>query len=148
MIRVLRCDMMLTGHARIDARSIAMHRAVAAKLRERPEMIAVARENLTRWMSEPGRSQPYFEEWLRILARPLEEVLGLIVEDSERMTALRQCTPFAGVLLPRERWDIYDSFAVGARDSSDGGHSYFPAQNSLAAWKGNGRDLGWADERR
>jgi len=26
--------------------------------------------------------------------------------------------------------------------------NYFPAQNSLGAWKGNGRDLGWGDERR
>jgi hypothetical protein len=30
----------------------------------------------------------------------LEELLALLVEDSERMTALRQATPFAGVLEP------------------------------------------------
>ncbi len=113
---MLRCFMMLAGHARVEARSLAMHRAIAVKLREQPELISIARDNLSRWMSEPGRSRAYFEDWLRILEGPFEEVLELIVEDSERMAALRQCTPFAGVLTPRERWWIYDSFATGTCD--------------------------------
>jgi len=94
-----------------------MYRAVAAKLRCRPELLAVAHDNLSRWTADAGRSQPYFEEWRRILAMPFEEMLALVVEDSERMTALRQCTPFAGALSPRERWDIYDAFAAGAHHS-------------------------------
>jgi hypothetical protein len=109
--------MMPTGHARVEARSIALHKAIAAKLREHPELLAIAHDNLARWMADRGRSQPYFEEWKRILALPPEEMPALIVEDSERMTNLRQCTPFAGVLSPRERWDIYDAFATGACDS-------------------------------
>jgi hypothetical protein len=36
--------------------------------------------------------------------------LGLLVEDSEHMTALRQATPFAGVLEPAKRWAIYEGF--------------------------------------
>jgi hypothetical protein len=94
-----------------------MHRAIVARLREQPELPAVAHDNLSRWTAERGRSQPYLEEWRRILAMPFEEMLALVVEDSERMTALRQCTPFAGVLSPRERWDIYDAFAAGAHHS-------------------------------
>ncbi len=31
-------------------------------------------------------------------------------EDSEPMRALRQATPFAGILTPNERWAIYDDF--------------------------------------
>jgi hypothetical protein len=38
-------------------------------------------------------------------------VLAAIVEESEWMTAMRQCSPFAGVLDPRQRWAIYDEFA-------------------------------------
>jgi len=34
----------------------------------------------------------------------------LLGEESERMTALRQATPFAGVLEPAERWAIYEKF--------------------------------------
>ncbi len=112
---------MLKGHARIDARSLAMHRAIASKLRTQPELLAIARDNLSRWMAGPGHSRPYFEEWQRILANPLEDILSLIVEDSERMTAMRQCTPFAGVLTPRDRWKIYDTFAAGTCDSSSSG---------------------------
>ena len=37
------------SHARIDARSLAMHRAIAEKLRAKPELIDIARENLERW---------------------------------------------------------------------------------------------------
>jgi hypothetical protein len=72
-------------------------------------------------MAEPSRSQRYFEQWQRILAKPFDELLATIVQDSEQMTAMRQCTPFAGVLTPRERWSIYDAFAAGTRDSGSGG---------------------------
>jgi len=44
----------------------------------------------------------------------------LVQEDRETMRAMRQSSPFAGVLLPKERWEIYDAFAVGARDSRSG----------------------------
>jgi hypothetical protein len=98
-----------------------MHRAIAQKLQAEPELLAIAFDNLKRWMAGPGHSRPYFEEWLQILAHPLEDVLALMVEDSERMTALRQCTPFAGVLTPRERWKIYDAFAAGTCDSRGSG---------------------------
>lgn len=101
------------SHARVDARSLAMHRAIAEKLRARPELIEIARENLDRWTA--GRSQAYFDAWREILSRPLDEVLAVIVEDSERMTAMRQCTPFAGVLDQRERWAIYDEFAAAEK---------------------------------
>jgi hypothetical protein len=36
-----------------------------------------------------------------------------MVEESEAMTALRQATPFAGILTPAERWAIYDRFQPG-----------------------------------
>jgi len=42
----------------------------------------------------------------------LPEVLGLLEGESEHMTAMRQATPFAGVLEPAERWAIYAEFAV------------------------------------
>jgi len=60
-----------------------------------------------------GRSQPYWDAWREILDRPLPEVLDLLEEKSERMDALRQATPFAGVLEPAERWAIYKRFERG-----------------------------------
>jgi len=108
------------GHARVDARSLAMHRAIAEKLRVRPELMDVAFDNLRRWAEGAGRSQPYLDAWDKLLSRPLGEVLALIVEDSEAMRAMRQTSPFAGVLSPKERWEIYDAFAIGARDPGSG----------------------------
>src|SRR5206468_1754327 len=100
----------LQGHRRIDQRSLALHRAIADKLRANPALLEIARENLDRWSLANGRSQPYWHAWREILNRPIKDVLELLVEDSERMTALRQATPFAGVLEPAERWAIYASF--------------------------------------
>jgi hypothetical protein len=71
----------------------------------------IARENLERWTSTSGRSTPYLDEWTRILDRPLEDVLLLIEQEGERMTALCQCSPFAGVLEPKERWAVYAHFS-------------------------------------
>jgi hypothetical protein len=98
------------GHQRLDRRSLALHRAIADKLAANPALIAIARENLERWSLSRGRSQPYWDAWREILGHPLPYVLNLMVEESERMTAMRQATPFAGILEPKERWAIYEQF--------------------------------------
>jgi hypothetical protein len=99
------------GHQRIDRRSLALHRAIAERLRADPALLAVARDNLDRWSRARGRSQPYWDAWREILGRPLGEVLEIMLEDTERMTAMRQATPFAGILQPNERWAINEAFA-------------------------------------
>ena len=100
----------LRGHQRIDQRSLALHRAIAEKLRAHPALLEIALDNLDRWTLMRSRSQPYWDAWREILSRPLPEILDLLEEESERMTALRQATPFAGVLEPKERWAIYARF--------------------------------------
>jgi hypothetical protein len=87
-----------------------MHRAIANKLREDPALLEIARENLDRWSATNGRSQPYWDAWRKLIDGPRDVLLKVLVEDSETMTALRQATPFAGVLTPAERWSIYDEF--------------------------------------
>jgi hypothetical protein len=113
-------DVSASGHLRIDRRSLALHQAVAEKLRAHPELIEIARENLSRWYAGAGRSQPYLDEWRRILDLPLEEVLSLMEQDGERMTALRQSSPFAGILEPAERWAVYTRFEpAGGGDAGE-----------------------------
>ena len=87
-----------------------MHRAIADKLRADPTLVEIARQNLDRWSVENSRSQPYWDAWRDILNGPFEDVLQCMVEGSERMTAMRQATPFAGILAPAERWAIYAQF--------------------------------------
>jgi len=101
-----------TGHERIDQRSIALHRAIAEKLAANPELLQIAHDNLIRLTQKGGRSQPYWDAWSELIARPLPELLQQLTEDNERMRALRQATPFAGVLNPSERWAIYDRFKM------------------------------------
>ena len=111
----------LEGHQRIDARSVALHRAIAGKVRSRPELLEIARDNLNRWYAGADRSQPYLDQWRQILERPIEEILSLMVLEDEWMTALRQSSPFAGILDPKERWAIYSRFerpnGTGLHDS-------------------------------
>jgi hypothetical protein len=109
----------LAGHQRIDQRSLALHHAIAEKLRARPALLEIARDNLNRWYASAGRSRPYLDEWRQILERPLEDVLSLIEQEDERMTALRQSSPFAGVLEPAERWAIYSRFEPGRAGPHD-----------------------------
>jgi hypothetical protein len=101
----------LRGHQRIDRRSLALHRAIAEKLRADPSLMAIALDNIERRSRAGSRSQPYWDAWREILQRPLPEILDLLEDESERMTALRQATPFAGVLTPAERWAIYEEFS-------------------------------------
>lgn len=108
------------SHRRIDLRSLAMHRLIAEKLREDPSVLDVARANLDRWDATSGNSRPYFQRWREILARPADEIAELIVRDDEQMTAMRQTSPFAGVLTPKERWRIYDAFSIGTYHKSRG----------------------------
>lgn len=53
----------------------------------------------------------YAEAWRQILARSPAEIAALLGEESERMTMLRQVSPFAGALDPRTRWQIWRSVA-------------------------------------
>jgi hypothetical protein len=100
----------VSGHPRIDERSLALHRAVADKLRKQPELLQIAHDNLARWRATSGRSRPWLDEWQRMLDGPTDTLLAAMESDEERMTALRQSSPFAGVLSPRERWAIYERF--------------------------------------
>ncbi len=105
-------------HRRIDLRSLAMHRAIAGKLLAgdlRP--IKIGLRNIEHWTPTAGRSIPYLVQWREILSKPPEEIAALIVEDSEKMAALRQASPFAGALTPKERWRIYDAYPVGTHHS-------------------------------
>lgn len=97
-----------------------MHRAIAAKLLATPGLVAIAHDNLTRWKVSAGRSKPYSDAWVELLAKPIGDLAALIQQDNDFMRAMRQNSPFAGILSPRERWEIYDAFAVGASDSGRG----------------------------
>jgi hypothetical protein len=93
-------------HRLAEERSLAYHRAVAERLRREPGLLGVARARVAAWLAE-GRSPYYARRWSEALAGPLEAVIALMVDEGEAARAMRQATPFAGMLDPRERWRIW-----------------------------------------
>jgi hypothetical protein len=92
-------------HQELDQRSLALHRLVADKIRRDPALLDQARRTLSRWRETVcERSQPYLYQWEQVLNTGLEASLALAVEDSERATALRQSSPFSGLLTNQERF--------------------------------------------
>jgi len=96
------------GHARIDARSLAMHRAIAEKIRNRPGLLDAARENIRRWRRR-GVDVSAFDEWEAILDRGIEETVRVMTDPSEESARLRHSTPFTGMLTPKERRRFFEA---------------------------------------
>ncbi len=96
----------MNGHRRIEERSLLLHAAVADKLRCDPEILAEARARVERWRLDGSIHSHYAEAWLELLSRQPEAVAERLIDVGEEMCALRQCSPFAGVLTPKERWRI------------------------------------------
>ena len=100
-----------SSHQLLDARSLAMHALIAAKIDKDKELLAIAQTNLTRWEKRWQEPAPrWLSEWRQILRRPWNEVAAILVSPSENATRLRQSSPFAGVLTPVERRRIYEAF--------------------------------------
>jgi len=98
-------------HAGIDARSLAMARAVVAHIDADPRRGGLDRARATcrRWLAQGVAAAA---EWARMLdAAPWEEIRRILLDPSEAGRALRQNSPFCGILSPRERWAIYREFA-------------------------------------
>jgi len=100
-----------SDHQRLDARSLALHCRIARKIEERRELLDIPRRNLQRWRQAAAGAVPaYIAEWQAILDRPWPQVAAFITSFSDEAVRLRQSTPFAGVLTPMERKQVYDAF--------------------------------------
>ena len=101
------------SHELIDEISLELGRCTAARLRQQPELLRVAHENLARWTRLNGNAPALlccYAEWREILNHPLEEICRLLSSESEEARRLRQNSPFAGVLSAREVWELKQRF--------------------------------------
>jgi hypothetical protein len=112
---------MWSDHRRVEERSIVLHQEIARRIHANPELLLIAKRNLERWIKRDGEI-PVWGEWQEILRRPLVEIVGLLVSPSENARRLRQSSPFCGILAPRERWKIYESFTTGTYYQGSGEH--------------------------
>lgn len=91
----------------LDRRSLALHRAVVARLEREPDRFAHVQAVLDRWLTTAApATRPALEEWRRIFAAGRATALAVAVERSERGARLRQSSPFCGVLSHQERWAL------------------------------------------
>lgn len=112
---------MESDHNRLEERSLALHREIVKRLEKNSQLIEIAKANIERWTKREG-DLPVWREWRGILNRPLSQVISVLLSNDEESKRLRQSSPFSGILAPRERWDIYESFTVGAYYKGDGQH--------------------------
>jgi hypothetical protein len=94
-------------HRLAEARSLAYHRAVAERLVAAPALLLRAERRVREWLATGDVHPDYAQAWERILRLPIADIAGAMTEDSEGARALRQSTPFAGFLPPRERWALW-----------------------------------------
>jgi hypothetical protein len=101
-----------SSHRLHEARSLAMHAAIARKIEREPALLEKARGNLRRWRKlEAHQPTPgWLKEWSALLKKSWPEIASLMVEPSERAARLRQSSPFAGLLSAVERQRIYEAF--------------------------------------
>jgi len=93
-------------HTEIDSRSLLLHEQIAAKLGADPYLLRIAENNLSRWERSHAVDPRIITVWREHLALPLAELLVLLVSTDEEAALLRQNSPFAGILGPREVWAI------------------------------------------
>jgi len=99
-------------HLRIEERSLALHKAIAQQLIDRPELLNVAKANLDRWIQN-SEEIPAWRSWKRILEGSMDDIIKILVSPDERNRELRQSSPFCGILSRQERWRIYEAFSPG-----------------------------------
>lgn len=105
-------------HRLAEQRSLAAHRLVAQRVRTDPSLVDEARARLERWVARGSVSSTYAARWSDALGGPLEQLLALLVGDDQNARAMRQVSPFAGVLSPRERWTLWREVASRAGNGS------------------------------
>ena len=99
-------EMLGVTHQLAEERSLALHREVARRLQDRPELLDTARERVRSWLETGCVSRYWAEAWNEALDGTLDEVIARITGLSQHARDLRQASPFAGALDPRVRWEI------------------------------------------
>lgn len=101
-----------TGHRLAEERSLALHQEIARRLIDDPGMLETACKRVEEWCSTGSVAPHYANAWRRVLRLAPNEIAQLLCDQGEEARALRQVTPFAGVIAPRERWRIWREVAA------------------------------------
>lgn len=100
------------SHQWVDLVDLAMHRAVARKIRREPKLFKRAQRTLARWEKARRACPPPLHEWKQILRHnDMDTVLRILTRPDDEGQRLRSTAPFCGILTDREVqaiWARYD----------------------------------------
>lgn len=97
---------------REDRRSLALHAAIAERLRSDPTAVLThARASLARMRALHPGARPLLDEWRLLLRRPIDSLVPVLLDPSPWSRELRHVTPFTGILSARERTRVIREFA-------------------------------------
>jgi hypothetical protein len=104
------------SHQWVDARSLELARAIAAKVAAEPPYLDRARATLARWKQNRTSWPSALQECEDLLAKAsFETVLALLTEDSEEGCRRRRSSPFTGILTEKERREVFSKYEkIGA----------------------------------
>lgn len=92
------------NHQLIEQRSLELHRFVAIRILEKPELFELVKDNILKWEKRVTPQEIYYLTiWKDATTAGIREALKLACEDSREASDLRQSSPFAAVLQPEER---------------------------------------------
>ena len=97
----------MSSHRLAEERSLALHRAIAERVRRDPSVLERARARVQGWLDNGEVSRYWAEEWDSVLSRSTEDICSWLVDESEHARSMRQVTPFAGAIDARTRWRIW-----------------------------------------
>lgn len=90
-------------------RSLALHAVVAERILTDPALLDRARRIVRSWLENGTVGRRWAEAWQRVLEGRPESIAGVLRDPGPEATELRQSSPFAGVLDPRTRWQVWRS---------------------------------------
>lgn len=101
-------------HQDIDKRSLALHRLVCEKIRQSPELMAIAHKNHAKQVlvhaGYDSSAGWYLHEWKKILNLPLDDCFAKVLDETEYGNMIRQASPFSGVLSNAERMQFFNEW--------------------------------------
>ena len=104
----------MTALTRGELKVLALHRAVASRLRNDPSLLSLATARLE-WLRVKNPSGArYYDEWASLFDGPLDALLDVVASPSEHACALRQESPFVDLVDQRERARIYRAVSDGS----------------------------------
>jgi hypothetical protein len=96
-------------HSIQDSISLQLAQRIAHGLPKHPDWIDFARANLKRWSRLNSKTPSLlrcYREWENILQRDVSEICAVLMSETDEGQRLRQNSPFAGILSPKEVSEI------------------------------------------